>query len=149
MLLLLVIFGLVTSTILAPKRQDPIRREFAPDISSMQACREMARNDLLSCFSQLVDTNKDGSLDLGEISAFLNAQNIPAQTVLMRLCDIDQDNALTMSDWNSSQACAQSQPIITRACYICVRAGWNPLATTTTVESTTTVEPTTAPAKRH
>ncbi len=96
------------------------------DVASMQACRTMARDALLPCFSSLVDTNHDGSLNLTEITTFLNVQHVPASSVLMRLCDTNNDNVLDMTDWNAVSGCAHSQPIITRACYICVQAGWSP-----------------------
>ncbi len=93
---------------------------------NLQSCRIIPRDDLLDCFSTLVDTNHDNILNSTEITTFLTAQNIPAQTVLMRICDTNSDGALDATDWNSPNACAHSQPIITRACYICVNAGWTP-----------------------
>lgn len=89
-------------------------------------CRTLTRDSLLPCFSSLIDTNGDNQLNQTEITTFLAAQNISAQTVIMRLCDTNGDNMLNMTDWNAPTACAQTQPIITRICYICVKAGWTP-----------------------
>jgi hypothetical protein len=144
MLLLIVLFALALAT---PKdgrmpTHHRVRTPMDDTMTNMQACRTLVRDDLQSCFSSLVDTNHDNSLSAAEVSTFLTAQNIPAATVLMKLCDTNKDNALDSTDWSSPNACAQSQPIITRACYICVKAGWTPPSLTTT-----TAAPTTAPSK--
>lgn len=101
----------------------------AAEVMPYQACATLPREGLLSCFSDVVDTNKDGTLSGSEISAFLLANDIPGEPVLMRLCDLNKDGSLSMSDWTLPGACAQTQPIITRACYICVKAGWTPTVT--------------------
>jgi len=114
---------------LAPPKRNPV---MSSDMQANTACRTIGRDQLLDCFTTLVDTNHDNILSSDEIGTFLTANNIPAQTVLMRICDVNHDGSLTMDDWNAPGSCAQSQPIITRACYICVRAGWSPLTTSST-----------------
>jgi hypothetical protein len=94
--------------------------------TEMQECRTMPREALLPCFSELIDIDKDGSLNTTEIRTFLDTNKIHAITILMHMCDLNRDGVLTVADdWTPEDACARSQPMITRVCYICVRAGWS------------------------
>jgi hypothetical protein len=120
LLLLLLVSGALATLRHVVERDDPL--------AARMACRTLTRDTLLSCFSQFVDTNHDDSLSSAEVGAFLTAQHIPAQSVVMRLCDLNKDGALTSADWTNTSACVQDQAIITRACYVCVDAGWDPLA---------------------
>lgn len=96
--------------------------EIPDDLQSYIMCRTLHRNALLDCFITLVDTNHNGSIDDAEISTF-----VKSSTPLLSICDTNHDGILDMVDWNAETGCAYSQPIITRACNMCVRAGWSPL----------------------
>jgi hypothetical protein len=94
--------------------------------ANLQRCKSITRNELLPCFTQYVDTNKDNIIDASEVASFLSLNNITASTAsIMSICDTNADGAFTMEDWNSPNSCVQSQVIIARTCYICVGAGWS------------------------
>ena len=93
-----------------------------------QTCQTLPRDSLLPCFSSLIDTNSDGKLNHTEVLNFLESQNMTTvvQNVIMSVCDTNGDSLLDLVDWNATNACVQSRPIIARVCYACANAGWVP-----------------------
>ncbi len=113
MLLLLLLAAIATAS----------RRDMPADMQAMLDCRTMGRDLLLGCFSTLVDTDHNNILNMTEISTFLNMTG--EATVIMQICDTNHDGSLTLDDWNAPDSCVHSQPIISRICRFCERAGWS------------------------
>lgn len=89
------------------------------------------RNDLLLCFSQLIDINQDQVLNRTEIDNFNNAccsdwpshVMSPSDYYEMK-CDINHDGILDMSDWNHRHACCKESWCVRQVCAFCYLNGW-------------------------
>ena len=116
-------------------------------------CPAASRDDLLTCFDQLLDTNHDGNITVGEIDTFLAAQlaaftadpengscltrsarffQTTNGTAIMTACDLNHDGVLTASaDWALSNnnatsgvtVCATNNMIQDYVCRLCHMCG--------------------------
>lgn len=96
----------------------------------------VTRNDLLGCFTQLVDLDSNGNITSTEITTFLAAnvaclpngttfsQNVNASSI-MRLCDVNSDGNLTQTpDWDSAGSCLRNRFTQKYICNLCFQCGW-------------------------
>lgn len=92
-------------------------------------CYNITRDQLLDCFSTLVDTNQDAAVSPDEVDAFLALQGITGDLsprhMLFIACDLNQDGLLTMEDWNNDTACGTSGRAIHGTCYTCAMGNWS------------------------
>jgi hypothetical protein len=89
------------------------------------------RDELLGCFSQLVDTNHDNVLNATEVNAFNNAccsswnENMMSPNDYFQMtCDLNHDNLLDIQDWNHRHACCKDESCIMQVCSFCYNNGW-------------------------
>lgn len=76
-------------------------------------CENMARNELLNCFSQKVDLNHDGNITRAEIPSI-------TKPWFFDICDLNHDGVLNLEDWNHPDACCQTRECIKKVCIICI-----------------------------
>jgi hypothetical protein len=89
------------------------------------------RDDLLSCFSELADANKDGNITKAEIADMYVQKKacfpVQQQTFfdfftpdyIMNNCDVNGDGVLNLVDWNDANACARSRNYVNYLCRLC------------------------------
>jgi hypothetical protein len=94
-------------------------------------CYTMPRESLLSCFSELVDTNHDNILTAAEVDSFTTrcCANWPNSTMnpndyLQMRCDMNWDGVLDSYDWNHRHACCRDKADIIHVCDFCYKNGW-------------------------
>jgi hypothetical protein len=96
------------------------------------------RDNLLGCFSQLIDGDQDGNITVAELDfAFGNLTCLPTNseftslynsTYVMNVCDVDSDGVLSMADWTADNACLKDNtPAIDYVCRMCYLCGYEPL----------------------
>lgn len=92
-----------------------------------------SRDNLVSCFRELLDLNHDSTIDAAEIDTFLHAQTCIdskvtsklSGSILIRLCDANADGVLTLADWTASDGCITETKRVNMFCEICLRCGWS------------------------
>lgn len=90
------------------------------------------RDNLIQCFRDLLDLNKDSTITIAELDYFLANQNCINKkitnhitgTMIMNTCDFNHDNVLTLSDWTVTNACVSTPHRIEMVCLFCERCGW-------------------------
>ena len=100
-----------------------------------------AREALKDCFSTLLDVNNDGSIELSELNTTMTQMMAPhgcfadrtaewkqryTASFIMESCDVDKNNNLTESDWDSPQSCDASATASYWICMFCSHCGWHP-----------------------
>lgn len=94
-----------------------------------------ARDNLLQCFRELLDTNKDSTITVGEIDSFLATQTCINKKItdhlsgeiLIHTCDINHDGVLTVADWTASNSCVTMPGREDLVCELCKKCGWSGL----------------------
>lgn len=89
------------------------------------------RDDLIGCFSQLVDKNSDGILNATEITNFNTAccstwgeLAMTPKDYFEMTCDMNHDGVLDLSDWNHRHACCKDSGCLGQLCSFCYQHGW-------------------------
>ena len=90
------------------------------------------RDNLIQCFRELLDTNKDSAITIAEIDNFLLKQTCINKkivehisgTLIMNTCDFNHDNLLTLADWTATNACVSTDHRVEMICILCERCGW-------------------------
>jgi Ca2+-binding EF-hand superfamily protein len=109
-------------------------------VASVNAVCPCPREDLKDCFSMLLDVNVDGNITLSELNTTMTAMMSPTgcfsdrpatwkqhytAEFIMSACDVDQDNILTESDWDSPKSCDASPTASYWVCMFCAQCGWH------------------------
>jgi hypothetical protein len=90
------------------------------------------RDNLIQCFRDLIDLNKDSTITIAELDHFLANQNCINKKItshitgthIMNTCDFNHDGILTLSDWTATNACVSTPHRIEMVCVLCERCGW-------------------------
>ena len=77
-------------------------------------CLTVSRDSLLNCFSVHIDSNQDGNITMGEVTAVLNV------TAFFHICDINTDQVLNLYDWNHPLGCCCFRSCIYQVCETCI-----------------------------
>lgn len=108
------------------------------------ACRGLARDDLLTCFSTLLDGDSDGNVTAVEIDTFLSTQqalgntscipqgelffNLTSGATIVSHCDLNADGMLSeAADWGNQTTSCLTRPVMRNyICNLCINCGWQP-----------------------